>query len=183
MAMWLSGSRLIGTGLTVAAVAGVGALAYAAIGGARNLPRLAAERGQMVTAAEAGPAEHDKLAQARDDKGPPAATKDTLPQPRITPPIARTPLSPPRKEEATPGKDPASAPKPETTPDAARANTTRESARGSRDVRVTAPNTDVDVDKERGNVRVRAPHTKVDVDPDRGQVRVRAPYVNLDIRW
>jgi hypothetical protein len=52
-----------------------------------------------------------------------------------------------------------------------------------RNVRVQAPHTDVNVDKERGTVRVTAPHTNVHVDPDKGQVRVRAPYVNLDIRW
>ncbi len=50
-------------------------------------------------------------------------------------------------------------------------------------IRVDAPGTQVDVDKERGNVRVTAPHTDVRVDPDKGQVTVRAPYVNLDIRW
>jgi ferric-dicitrate binding protein FerR (iron transport regulator) len=50
-------------------------------------------------------------------------------------------------------------------------------------IRVDAPATRVDVDKERGNVRVTAPHTDVRVDPDKGQVTVRAPYVNLDIRW
>ena len=52
-----------------------------------------------------------------------------------------------------------------------------------RTVRVDAPSTRVDVDKERGRVRVDAPHTQVRVDPDQGRVRVRAPYVNLDIRW
>ena len=52
-----------------------------------------------------------------------------------------------------------------------------------RNVRVEAPYTAVNVDKERGKVRVKAPHTDVQVDPDKGQVRVRAPYVNLDIRW
>lgn len=52
-----------------------------------------------------------------------------------------------------------------------------------RNVRVDAPHTAVNVDKESGRVRVKAPHTDVKVDPDRGQVRVRAPYVNLDIRW
>jgi hypothetical protein len=52
-----------------------------------------------------------------------------------------------------------------------------------RTVRVDAPSTRVDVDKERGKVRVDAPHTQVRVDPDQGRVRVRAPYVNLDIRW
>jgi len=50
-------------------------------------------------------------------------------------------------------------------------------------VRVEAPHTAVNVDKERGKVRVKAPHTDVRVDPDKGQVRVRAPYVDLDIRW
>jgi hypothetical protein len=128
MAMWLSKSRLVGTGLAAAAVAGVAALTYAAVGAGRTLPRLAAERGQIISAAQAGEADHDRIAQARD-----------------------------RKDASSAGKD--------------------------RDVHVTAPNTDVDVDKERGNVRVRAPYTKVDVNPDRGQVRVRAPHVNLDIRW
>jgi ferric-dicitrate binding protein FerR (iron transport regulator) len=50
-------------------------------------------------------------------------------------------------------------------------------------VRVDAPGTQVDVDKERGKVSVTAPHTDVHVDPDKGRVQVRAPYVNLDIRW
>jgi len=50
-------------------------------------------------------------------------------------------------------------------------------------IRVDAPGTQVDVDKERGNVRVTAPNTDVRVDPDKGQVTVRAPHVNLDIRW
>lgn len=58
-----------------------------------------------------------------------------------------------------------------------------EAAPGERSVRVDAPSTRVDVDKERGKVRVDAPHTQVRVDPDQGRVRVRAPYVNLDIRW
>jgi hypothetical protein len=56
-------------------------------------------------------------------------------------------------------------------------------ADAGRTVRVEAPSTSVNIDKERGNVRVKAPHTDVRVDPDKGQVRVRAPYVNLDIRW
>ena len=50
-------------------------------------------------------------------------------------------------------------------------------------VRVDAPGTQVNVDKERGKVSVTAPHADVRVDPDQGQVKVRAPYVNLDIRW
>ena len=50
-------------------------------------------------------------------------------------------------------------------------------------VRVDAPGTHVDVDKERGKVGVTAPHTDVQVDPDAGRVRVRAPFVNLDVRW
>jgi hypothetical protein len=50
-------------------------------------------------------------------------------------------------------------------------------------VRVEAPSTRVDIDKQSGKVRVDAPHTEVRVDPDQGRVRVRAPYVNLDIRW
>jgi ferric-dicitrate binding protein FerR (iron transport regulator) len=50
-------------------------------------------------------------------------------------------------------------------------------------VRVDAPGTAVNVDKERGKVSVTAPHTDVQVDPDKGRVQVRAPYVNLDIRW
>ena len=54
---------------------------------------------------------------------------------------------------------------------------------GGRDVRVEAPSTRVDVNKDRGNVRVTAPHTDVRVDPDKSRVQVRAPYVNLDIRW
>lgn len=52
-----------------------------------------------------------------------------------------------------------------------------------RNVRVAAPHTNVNVDKDSGKVRVKAPHTDVHVDPDAGRVRVRAPYVNLDIRW
>ena len=51
------------------------------------------------------------------------------------------------------------------------------------DVRVTAPQATVKVDKERGKVSVRAPASAVDVDVDAGQVKVRAPYVNLDVRW
>jgi hypothetical protein len=50
-------------------------------------------------------------------------------------------------------------------------------------VRIAAPSTRVDVNKESGKVRVDAPHTQVRVDPDQGRVRVRAPYVDLDIRW
>jgi len=50
-------------------------------------------------------------------------------------------------------------------------------------LRVEAPQTEVNVDKERGKVHVRAPHTDVRIDPDKGRVRVRAPYVDLDIRW
>jgi phage baseplate assembly protein gpV len=53
----------------------------------------------------------------------------------------------------------------------------------SSSVRVDAPGTAVNVDKERGRVTVRAPHTDVHVDPDNGRVKVRAPYVNLDISW
>jgi len=151
--MWLSKSRLVATGLAAAAVAGVAALTYAAVGASRTLPRLAAERGQIVSAAEAGAADHDRIAQARD-------RKDASPAPKDAAPAAK-----------------------DTTPPAPAARKDGSSTRKDRDVRVTAPNTAVDVDKERGKVRVRAPYTKVDVDPDRGQVRVRAPYVNLDIRW
>jgi hypothetical protein len=50
-------------------------------------------------------------------------------------------------------------------------------------VRVDAPGTRVEVDRERGKVSVTAPHTDVRVDPDKSRVQVRAPYVNLDIRW
>jgi hypothetical protein len=50
-------------------------------------------------------------------------------------------------------------------------------------VRVDAPGTRVDVDKERSAVSVTAPHADVRVDPDKGRVQVRAPYVNLDISW
>ena len=155
--MMLSRPGLIATGLAVAGVAGVGALAYAAVGSARHLPRLAAERGRLVAAAEAGDVGGaDRVAQAGDSKAP--AVKDALPAP---------------KAAAAPSK-----PKP-----APRETTSRETAPTDRKVHVAAPDTDVNVDKERGNVRVRAPYTKVDVDPDRGQVRVRAPYVNLDVRW
>jgi hypothetical protein len=180
--MLLSRSRLIGMGLTVAAVASVSALAYAAIVGARQLPRITAERGQVVAAAEAGDANRERIAQREEKATPPAAKKDTLPEPRITPPIARTPLSGTKQPEAGPTKteDTKDRPAP---PTDARGSAPRDSARADRNVRVAAPNTDVNVDKDRGNVRVRAPYTKVDVDPDRGQVRVRAPYVNLDIRW
>ena len=150
--MWLSKSRLVATGLAAAAVAGVAALTYAAIGASRTLPRLAAERGQIVSAAQPGEADLDRIAQARDRKDGPAP-KDAAPAAKDTTP----PAPAARKDGSSTGKD--------------------------RYVRVTAPNTEVDVDKERGKVRVRAPYTKVDVDPDRGQVRVRAPYVNLDIRW
>jgi hypothetical protein len=51
------------------------------------------------------------------------------------------------------------------------------------DVRVDAPGTAVNVDREHGKVSVTAPHTDVNVDTDRGRVKVRAPYVNLDISW
>jgi hypothetical protein len=168
MAMLLSRSRLIGIGLVVAAAAAVGALAYAAIGGARSLPRLAAERGHAVTAAGANAAGDDKIAQARDPKGGQPPAKDTLPAPKDS--AAGKP--PPTRKDAVPAEKPGE-----------RATTSREPAPSDGGVRVAAPGTDVDVDKERGKVRVRAPYTKVDVDPDRGQVRVRAPYVNLDIRW
>jgi hypothetical protein len=50
-------------------------------------------------------------------------------------------------------------------------------------VRVEAPHTQVNVDKERGKVSVKAPHTDVRVDPEKRRVQVRAPYVDLDIRW
>lgn len=53
----------------------------------------------------------------------------------------------------------------------------------SRDVKVDAPYTSVNVNKDQSNVRVTAPHTDVRVDPDKNRVQVRAPYVNLDIRW
>ena len=57
-------------------------------------------------------------------------------------------------------------------------------AKGGDDgVRVTAPGTKVNVDKDSGKVSVTAPFTDVHVDPDKGRVRVRAPYVNLDISW
>src|SRR5262245_24124596 len=102
-AMLLTRSRLIGTGLTVAAVAGVSALAYAAIVGARQLPRITAERGQVVAAAEAGDATRERIAQREDKTTPPAKT-DRLPEPRITPPIARTPLSGTKQPEAGPTK-------------------------------------------------------------------------------
>ena len=164
--MWLSKSRLVATGLAAAAVAGVAALTYAAVGASRTLPRLAAERGQIVSAAEAGAADHDRIAQARDRKDGPA--------PKDAAPIQAPPAPAARKD----GADGALADKPD-----ARATRTDDPARKDRDVRVTSPNTAVDVDRGRGKVRVRAPYTKVDVDPDRGQVRVRAPYVNLDIRW
>ena len=168
--MWLSKSRLVATGLAAAAVAGVAALTYAAVGASRTLPRLAAERGQIVSAAEAGAADHDRIAQARDRKDASPAPKDAAPAAKDT-----TPPAPAARKD---GSDGAPADKPD-----ALASTAGEPSRKDRDVRVTAPNTEVDVDKERGKVRVRAPYTKVDVDPDRGQVRVRAPYVNLDIRW
>jgi hypothetical protein len=170
MAMLLSRSRLIGMGLAVVTVAGVGALAYAAISGARTLPRLAAERDHVVGAVEAaGEPGQDRLAQARERKDAPAA-KDTLPAPRDRPAAGN----------ALPAR---------TTTSPAASSAAREAAdrdpphRTDRDLHVSAPDTDVDVDGERGKVRVRAPYTKVDVDPDQGRVRVRAPYVNLDIRW
>jgi hypothetical protein len=169
MAMRLSRSRLIATGLVVAALAAVGALAYAAIGGARNLPRLAAERGHAVAAASSNAAGDDRIAQARDAKGAQPAAKDTLPAPKDSAAAGKTP---PARKESVPAEWPGGA-----------ATAAGESPPSDRSVRVAAPGTDVDVDKERGKVRVRAPYTKVDVDPDRGQVRVRAPYVNLDIRW
>jgi hypothetical protein len=155
MALVLSRSRLIATGLAVAAVAAVAALAYAAIGGARNLPRLAAERSHPIAAVAASGMGQDRLAQSREARDPPQA-KDALPAPKGLSPAAKSPPLSTRKDARSPDRA---------------------------GVRVTAPDTEVDVDKERGQVRVRAPYTKVDVDPDRGQVRVRAPYVNLDIRW
>jgi hypothetical protein len=162
--MALSKSRLIGTGLAVAATAGVAALAYAAIGAGRTLPRLAAEQGHVIAAADASP---DRVAQARDRKDAAPAAKDAAPTTSQGAPAAR--------------KDGTTADKPAAGPES-RAEIRHGPAKDS-DVRVTAPNTEVDVDKDRGKVRVRAPYTKVDVDPDKGQVRVRAPYVNLDIRW
>jgi hypothetical protein len=159
----LSRSRLIATGLAVAAVGAVAALAYAAIGGARTLPRLAAERGHPIAVAASG-AGQDRLAQSREPK-------DALPAPKDLSPAAKSPPLSTRKDARSPDK-------PE-----ARSVAPRAPQPPDRGVRVAAPDTEVDVDKERGKVRVRAPYTKVDVDPDRGQVRVRAPYVNLDIRW
>jgi hypothetical protein len=153
-----SKTRLLGAGVAVAAVAGVGALTYAAVGAGRTLPRLAAERGHVIAAAEAGEPAQDHMAQAGDRVAPPVLKKDMLPPPRDG--AARS-KAPPHE----------------------RAATSHEVTRTDRDVRVRAPNTDVDVDKDSGKVRVRAPYTKVDVDQDGGQVRVRAPYVNLDIRW
>ena len=50
-------------------------------------------------------------------------------------------------------------------------------------MRVDAPGTAVNVDKERGKVTVTAPHTDVQRRPRQGPRQVRAPYVNLDIRW
>ena len=157
-----SESRLRGAGVAVAAVAGVGALTYAAVGASRTLPRLAAERGHVIAAAEAGAPAQDRVAQAGNRKDvAPAPKRDVLPPPSDG--AAQSKAPPAAKDE--------------------RAATSREASRTDRDVRVRGPNTDVDVDKDNGKVRVRAPYTKVDVDPDRGQVRVRAPYVNLDIRW
>ena len=159
-----SRSRLVGMGLAVVAVAGVGALAFAAISGARNLPRLAAERGHVVAAVEADEAGQGRLVQVRDRKETPPA-KDTLPAPRD---MTASGKAAPARKGATPADTSAA----------------RETAdEPDRDVHVAASDTEVDVDKERGKVRVRAPYTKVDVDPDQGRVRVRAPYVNLDIRW
>ena len=48
---------------------------------------------------------------------------------------------------------------------------------------VTAPETRVDVDHNRGKVRVEAPYTSVKVDPDARYVKIRVPYFNGDIRW
>lgn len=48
---------------------------------------------------------------------------------------------------------------------------------------VTAPDTRVDVDHNRGKVRVEAPYTSVKVDPDARYVKIRVPYFNGDIRW
>jgi len=158
-----SRSRLIGMGLAVVAVAGVGALAYAAISSARNLPRLAAERGHVVAAVGVGEADKDRLVQVRDRKETSPA-KDTLPAPRDV--TASGKAAPARKGVAPTERSAA-----------------RETAEPDHDVHVAASDADVDVDKDRGKVRVRAPYTKVDVDPDQGRVRVRAPYVNLDIRW
>ena len=161
--MWHSKLRLLGASVAVAAVAGVGALTYAAVGAGRTLPRLAAERGHVIATAEAGEPAQDRVARAGDRKDvAPAPKKDVLPPPR---------------DGAAHSKAPPQAKSDE------RAATSREASRTDRDVHVRAPNTDVDVDGDNGKVRVRAPYTKVDVNPDRGQVRVRAPYVNLDIRW
>lgn len=48
---------------------------------------------------------------------------------------------------------------------------------------VTAQDTRVDVDHNRGKVRVEAPYTSVKVDPDARFVKIRVPYFNGDIRW
>jgi hypothetical protein len=171
--MALSKYHLIGTGLAAATVACAGTLAYTAIAARAKLPPVP-DRAALAYAGDSHPAEarRDQAVAQRGKDAPPAsappASKDAAP-PAKTP---SAPAAPPaRKDSAAPDKPAAAAPAPE-----ARTGT-------GRDVRVRAPHTEVDVDKERGKVRVRAPYTSVNVDPDRGQVRVRAPYVNLDIRW
>jgi CO/xanthine dehydrogenase Mo-binding subunit len=66
---------------------------------------------------------------------------------------------------------------------AAGAPDAKPAGRAGGDVRVDAPGTAVNVDKERGKVSVVAPYADVQVDPDKGRVQVHAPYVNLDVRW
>jgi hypothetical protein len=48
---------------------------------------------------------------------------------------------------------------------------------------LTAPQTDIRIDKERGRVHVRAPYSSVNVDADGRQLQVRAPFINLEVRW
>ena len=76
-------SRLRGAGVAVAAIAGVGALTYAAVGASRTLPRLAAERGHVIATAEAGEPAQDRVARAGNRKDvAPAPKRDVLPPPR-----------------------------------------------------------------------------------------------------
>lgn len=74
-----------------------------------------------------------------------------------------------RRTSAPPATPAAEAPRPE--------------PRTTRDIRITAPHTDVRVDPNRGSVRVLAPYTFVDVDTSAGRATIRAPGVDLKLEW
>jgi hypothetical protein len=82
---------------------------------------------------------------------------------------------------AVPGAIGETAPAEKALPKAADKNGKAADSNGT--VRVEAPHTRVNVDKEHGKVVVKAPHTDVNVDPEKKRVQVRAPFVDLDIRW